>query len=354
MGGGSKNIQSAQVLNDSQLMAWRIVQIIFWVIGLFIFLSLIFIPEIGLHALWNILIPVAPLLIVMIPGFWRNVCPLGSVSLIGRHLGWSKKRRVSRDVQGKFTLFGVLVLLVVIPMRHLFLNTNGPATALLLFILAITAFISGLIYDWKSAWCSGLCPVHQVEKLYGIKGIISLPNAHCQHCHNCTIPCPDSTEQLHPITSKYSSLSKVAGMLLIGGFPGFVWGWFQTPDYSQWESWGQVGYSFAFPLGGFTVSMILFLLLKKYLLKRYEQRIILFFTAAAVSIYYWYRLPALLGMGYYAGDGMLINLSSSLPDFFPIISGALTTGFFFWWFLFRESTAKSWVIRPPYYRAKRK
>ena len=66
-------------------------QAVVWLIGLSIFASLIFIPSTGLLVFWNMLIPVAPALLVLGTGIWRNICPLATTTLLPRH--WHVSRR---------------------------------------------------------------------------------------------------------------------------------------------------------------------------------------------------------------------------------------------------------------------
>ena len=341
--------QKKILLAGRQLMYWRISQVLIGSIGLGIFFLLIFIPKIGIHAFWNVLIPVAPALLVLTAGVWRNICPLASTSLISRHFGFSKNKRLKVDQQAKLQLVSVLLLFLIVPLRHTLFDTNGTATAILIGLTALVAFYVSYRYDWKSAWCSGLCPVHPVEKLYGRKSLFALTNAHCKSCVNCISLCPDSTSAIHPLYKKKKSLSnKIAGYLMVGGFPGFIWGWFQVQDYYNTEGLKHIILTYAYPLTAMTISLVIFLLMKKAFAKKYEIIIIDLFATASISIYYWYRLPALFGLGIFPGDGMLVDLSHSLPTWFPRILQISTTVFFIWWIIFNKKEMASWLIRPPY------
>ena len=89
-------IQAESVLSGRSLQYWRIAQTLVGLIGLSIFFSLIFFPEIGIHAFWNVLIPIAPVLFVLATGLWRNICPLASTSLISRHLGLARNKKLKQ------------------------------------------------------------------------------------------------------------------------------------------------------------------------------------------------------------------------------------------------------------------
>lgn len=338
-------INSKNQLSSRSILIWRIIQTLVWLVGLVILFNLIFYPTIGIHLLWNILIPIAPALLVVGVGIWRNVCPMATTSLFPRHMGFSKRKKLTIAQTGKLNLIAVIALFLIVPLRHAIFDMNGLATALLIISLGIIAVIAGLFYEWKSAWCSGLCPVHPVEKLYGLKNKLSLPNAHCNECHSCVTPCPDSTSGINPLSLKKATSYKIAGFLMVAAFPGFIWGWFQVPDYSRIIGVEQLITIYKLPILGLLVTSVLYLILKRFL---QEKVLIAIFSATAVSCYYWFRLPALFGFGIFPGDGMLIDLTGVLPRWSITISVIAVTLFFFWWIVFSKQNKISWVIRPVY------
>ena len=340
--------KSGTQLSFRSILIWRIIQTLVWLAGASILFFLVFYPVIGISMFWNILIPVAPALLVVFTGVWRNVCPMATNALLPRHLGLSKRKRLSTTQIAKLNLVAIIALYVIVPLRHAFFNTNGFATAILIVSMVLISFVSGFLFEWKSAWCSGLCPVHQVEKLYGTKSLFAIPNAHCGQCMNCVIPCPDSTPGMHPLSTKKTVYHKISGYLLVGGFPGFVWGWFHVPDHAGQTGIGQLVEIYTFPLLGAAVTLILFGIVKKIFTKTDETTIISIFAASAVVCYYWYRIPSLFGFAFYENDGMLVNLKNSLPRWMINASIISTTIFFFWWIVFRERKKTSWIIRPEF------
>lgn len=339
------SLQSENQLSSRSILIWRIAQTLVWLVGVGILFNLVFFPTLGIHLFWNILIPVAPVLIVVAVGVWRNVCPMASNALFPRHMGYSKRIKLSLAQTGKLNLIAVIALFIVVPLRHAIFDTNGLATAILILSLAVIAIIMGLLFEWKSGWCSGLCPVHPVEKLYGLNNRLSLPNAHCDNCFRCVTPCPDSTPGINPMSSKKTNYHRVAGFLMVGSFPGFVWGWFQVSDYNGITNIEQLITIYKMPLIGLLISSALFLILKKFLK---ERLLIAIFSATAVSCYYWFRLPALVGFGIFPNDGMLINLSNSIPKWSITVTVITTTLFFFWWIVVRKQKKTSWTTRPAY------
>ena len=241
----------------------------------------------------------------------------------------------------------MLLLYLIVPVRHALFNNDGPATALLVGTLVVAGLAMGLRYEWKSAWCSTLCPVHPVEKLYGNNVFDAIPNAHCDSCMNCVVPCPDSTPNMNPRRPSKNAYTRLSGLLIAGGLPGFVWGWFHVPDHRGISELGDLLRVYEMPVAGLLVTLALYVGLLQLKLAR-EPWLTRIFSAAAVSFYYWFRIPSLLGFGQFAGDGQLVDARGVLPAWAPLAMVIASTAFFAYWLLIRKPNEKSWVVRPAY------
>lgn len=327
---------------------WLLFQILVWLLGIGIIVSLLFLPKLGLNLLWNILIPIAPALLVLATGVWRNICPLAFTFLIPKKLGIQKRRKISNKLLSKLSLIGLTLLLLIIPSRHLILNNNGLITGIILIAIGLIAFCLGLFFESKSGWCASLCPVHPVEKLYGSKVMLSVTNAHCSLCHKCVSPCPDSISEHQPFLNRTSIYHRIVGYLIVRGFPGYIWGWFQTPDYSGYDGFLHLEIIYGYPLIGMATSMSLYYVIQNYFPLIKKETIVNLFAAASVSCYYWFRIPSLFGFGHFPENGVLINLTNILPKNFIVISQYLVTTFFFWFLVYRKGKNLSWLIRPKF------
>ncbi|WNC71343.1 hypothetical protein RGQ13_14590 [Thalassotalea psychrophila] len=330
-------------------LAWKIVQTILWLIGVIIVSLLLFKPDLGILLFWNLLIPIAPAIVVIIPGVWRNICPMSSSALLLTKLGLSQQKKISIHNTGKLFSAGVVALILIVPLRHLLLNTSGPSTAVMLLIATAIAIVMGYKYQWRSGWCASLCPIHSVERLYGSTPAFTTDNAHCTTCEKCTSICPDSTRQMSAAITRNVSMEKLSGLVMTGGFVGYIWGWYHVPDYVEVGFW-QVVTAYALPLGAGLISLAIYLLLRKLLAPAAIRDVNKVFATSAVICYYWYRLPSLVGMGLYPDDGVLINLSDTLPGWFPIVLKLASALFFVWFMLFRNLNRqkRSWSTRPEY------
>ncbi len=331
----------------NELAIWRAVQIAIAIAAVILVGLLIWLPDIGIALFWNCLIPVAPAILVLIPGVWRNICPMATVGLLPRKLGFSKRKALPQALRSAFTVVSMTCLLLIVPLRHTVLNTSGPATAMMLVTAAATAFLLGTQYEWRSAWCSSLCPIHPVEKLYGTAPAITVRNAQCTACEKCVRPCPDSTRKMTPLISDKSSIERNAGSLLVGGFFGYVYGWYQVPDYfgpmtvMEWVT------AFTWPLGGFVASFLVYQLLRAITSKSNHVFLGRVFATAAATAYYWFRLPMLFGYSDLPNNGSLVDLTSTMPGWFVFALQAATLSFFTGFMLLRKPS-NSWSIRPAY------
>jgi len=240
------------------------------------------------------------------------------------------------------------MLFVLVPARHLGLDDTGITSASLLFFVGVCALASGFLADGKSGWCSGLCPVHPVEQLYGSRPAITLRNAHCTECVRCVAPCPDSTAAMDPVKGRSTRSGRLAGLFLVGGFPGFVLGWYEAPATGQLTSAGHTLNVLGWTWGLMAVSAAAFFLVRASLGAGAFPALIRLFAATAVSLYYWYKLPALLGL---SGSGtVLADLGRVLPGESVWVVRSITTGIFFWWLVPTRAlrAPAPWLHRPPF------
>jgi len=322
---------------------WRALQGAFFGVGVVILGALFVKPELGLHLLWNVLIPVAPALLVLAPGLWRNVCPMGTASLLPYHARLSARRSIGRRTQGILFAGAVLLLLLIVPLRHVMLDTHGLITGAVLLTVALLAGGLGFVFDARSAWCSGLCPVYPVEMLYGTKPVVTVRNAHCRTCSSCVTPCRDSTQGAIPQHAARSGLGRWAAIALVGGFPGFIIGWYQVPTWQLEEGIRHLPEAYAWPWGGMLVSLLLFaVLMNAY--PRGGRELTVLFAAAAVASYYWFKLPVMVGLGDPASA--IVDLGAVLPGWSIWALRGGEIALFASLMLFRRKP-REWELQPP-------
>ena len=330
------------------LTIWRLAQLFAWAAGMFIWGALIFEPKLGLHLLWNVLIPVAPALLVVAPGVWRNLCPLGSMSLAPHHFGFSQGKKLSKAWRERLYFGAFVLLIVVVPLRKVVLDTNGPVLAAILFAVGLLAIGLGFTFNWKSGWCSSLCPVYPVELLYGAQPLVAVPNAHCSSCLKCVAPCSESTTGLTPRTAVNTRLGRFVGNVLTGFFPGFVWGWYNVPTYSGWEGFSHLHVVYAIPYGAGALTLAIYLAVRRVWPAK-EGLIASVFAASAIITYYWFRLPPVFGIG--APDAaMIVDISPWLPAWSATGLRIFALVAFSWLMVGRTGKRRAWETPPPVLR----
>ncbi len=324
---------NSRTVSPEARQIWGALQAAMLAVGAVLVGLLLFWPAAGIALMWNFLIPVAPALVTIAPGLWRNICPMATFHMLPQKLGIAQNIRMPEWGAAALGLMSIILLFVVVPMRRIGLNVDGTLTAIMLLSAAVAAGVMGSLFEMRSGWCTTLCPIHPVERLYGTKPAITFKNARCDLCEGCSNPCPDSTPQLTPTVTGATKLQQFLGNFLVGSFPGFVWGWYQVQDYPP----DQVGTqaiitAYVWPWGACLVTYVVFKIAEHILRHKENARAILHrvFAAAAISTYYWYRLP---------------GPASLLPDWFPTVSHMVTTPFFFWFLVLRSSKV-SWLKRP--------
>jgi hypothetical protein len=329
-------------------MIWRAFQILFFCLGVALLVLLGTQAELGLNLFWNLWIPLAPALLLLIPGFWRNVCPLASGSVLLRRLGLNLGLRVGRRTMVAFRAIGVLTLLIIVPLRHPLFDQDASLTLLLFALLIFFALTLGMVFEWKAGWCAGVCPIHPVERLYGTRTLFRFSNMQCKQCEGCVPRCPDSIPNDRPFRGKKSSFFQhLDAVFFPGFFPGFIWGWFHVPNLHGLVEWEDLLSAYYFPLLGGLVTLVFFLLLVSLAHPKKRGILRLLFAGLAIGCYYWYRIPALFGMGPFPGDGMLIDLRESLPTWFETTSHIGVFILILLWFVRGiRMKSPSWLHRP--------
>jgi nitrite reductase (NADH) large subunit len=252
----------------------------------------VLVPADALTVFWGILVPVLPLVFLVVPGSWRNVCPLAALNQASRNLGVSRAATAPPWLAeyGFVLASGVFVAIVI--GRKIWFNDSGPALAVLLTAVAVGAALGGWLLKGKSGWCSSICPLLPVQRLYGQTPFVGVPNSHCRPCVGCTKNCYDFNPRVAYVADMHDPDESFRGYrrFFVAGFPGLVQGFFVVPDVGAigvGEMVGRVGIWVA-------ASIAVFVLLDTYA-KLPANWLPVMAGAAAFSLFYFHtarRLPA--------------------------------------------------------------
>jgi nitrite reductase (NADH) large subunit len=202
----------------------------FWllasVLSVAILVTLVFVlsnsSDLGLDLLWNLIIPLAPIIFFLAPSWWVNVCPLAIVQSIPRRLKISKNIDLSYDQVGILQFFSWVILYLLVPARIFLFNHNAEIVLWIIPVLALVAFSSGVLFSGFGGWCSGLCPIRPVEMLYGQFSIESSRPEACRPCNLCQKSC----SRLYGVDHLNKVKNQEPFKNQIYSFPGFVLGYF--------------------------------------------------------------------------------------------------------------------------------
>jgi hypothetical protein len=207
---------------------WRIAQVLSLAATTTLIALLLITPRTGLLLLWDVAVPILPAVFLIQPGLWRNICPLATINTLGNRwsLGLTVKGRGVAAVSG----IGIALLAIMVPARRFLFNSEGPVLAWVIAAVALLALGLGLIFEKRAGFCSGICPVLPVERLYGQSPLTLVANPRCRPCTLCiTRGCLD--------LSQSKSIAQVLGRqrrthawlhsgfgVFAAGFPGCVLG----------------------------------------------------------------------------------------------------------------------------------
>lgn len=247
-------------------------------------------PAPALRTLWYVAVPLLPASFFITPALWRGVCPLSTLNAWGNRLGGT--RELSPREGAILATLGLGLFYLLVPARHLGLNTDGPLLAVVILVVGAVAILAGAVYASRSAFCNALCPVLPVERLYGQAPLLDVTRGRCDLCTVCTprgcIDLADGKalrQLLGAARRDHRWLTTPFGVFA-AALPGFIAGYGLTPDLAAAE-WPRV---YAATLGGAAASWAAVAALVRA--TRLEAMRALALCAALSGIlYYWFTAP---------------------------------------------------------------
>ena len=176
--------------------------------------------------------PLLPLVWFVAPGLWRNVCPLAATNQIPRVLGFTRGRTAPPWFRTYAPLAGIAIFLAAVFARPTVFEDDGAGDRRADRRRAVAAFAGGYLLKGKSGWCSSLCPMLPVQRMYGQTPFANVPNSHCRPCLGCTKNCFDFNPKVafladvHDGDRQWSTTRK----LFTAAFPGLVIAFFTEQD----------------------------------------------------------------------------------------------------------------------------
>jgi NADPH-dependent 2,4-dienoyl-CoA reductase/sulfur reductase-like enzyme/ferredoxin len=243
-------------------------------------------PHLGQTVLWGLAVPLLPLVFFIAPGLWRNICPLAAANQLPRLGGFTRGIAHSERAKELAYPIGIALFFALVVGRKLLFNDSGEASAVLVLGALGGAFAGGLIFKGKSGWCSSICPLLPVQRLYGQTPFVTVANTHCRPCVGCAKNCYDFNPRIAWLADQYDNARHYAGYrrFFAGVLPGFILAYYLVPPGNPVE----MG---LLTLGYMGLSLALYHA-ADVLLKARQNEVPVLFAAAALNIYYWFAAPA--------------------------------------------------------------
>lgn len=297
---------------------WRLAQIIALIATAALLATLVAAPSTGLTLLWDIAIPILPAVFLIQPMIWRNICPLATLNLVPNRPGGLVLNGRGIPIAGSL---GMILLLLLVPARRFLFNADGAALAVVIAGVAVLAMMLGSIFDKKAGFCSGICPVLPVERLYGQSPLLTVTNARCQPCTLCTTRgCLDIAgsksiaQTIGPERKSHAWLHTGFG-IFAASFPGFVLGY----NLAQDGPFGSAGMVYLTVLAAAAVSYSL------------THAIVLIFNIGSAAAL---RVLAVLSLGlYYWFAAATTTIHLGLPDWTPALLRTAAYGLLGFWLI---------------------
>jgi nitrite reductase (NADH) large subunit len=265
---------------------WRAIRVASVLVTLGVCGLLVADPATGLDLWWGLLVPLLPLVWFVAPGLWRNVCPLAATNQVPRVLGFTRGITAPAWFRTYAPLVGIAAFLLAVFSRPLLFEDSGPATAALIGGALVAAFAGGYVLKGKSGWCSSLCPMLPVQRMYGQTPFATVPNSHCHPCVGCTKNCYDFNPKVafladvHDGDRQWSTTRK----LFVAAFPGLVIAFFTVPEPDvAGEHFARMALAVAASAGSF--------LALEALLPATVPKLAAVYGAVAINLFYWWAAP---------------------------------------------------------------
>lgn len=187
-------------------------------------------PELGLTLTWSVAAPALPLVFLIAPTVWRNVCPLALVNQLPRLGGFSRGLEAPQLITRHGFTIAATSFVGLVALRPVLLDHHGPATAVVIAGGLVLAFVGGLFVRGKAGWCGTVCPLFAPQRIYGRAPLVRVEHGHCRPCVGCLRSCSDLNPGGVSALENSRRPEALNRRLLLGAAPGLVIGYFVGPS----------------------------------------------------------------------------------------------------------------------------
>ena len=242
------------------------------------------------NLLWGVAVPSLPLLLIVAPGLWRNLCPLAAINQLPQTLRLSLQWKLPRVLKLSAFAFAGIVFVLIIVLRPVLFEPSNQALLILLATFAGLALLGGILFNGKSGWCGTFCPLAPLQKVYGQAPMMVVPNSFCNPCVGCQKNCydfnprPSLLEDINDGNKRYA-LHRHA---FLGLLPGLIFGFFSYRGLAEDDiaNYFRMFSSMLLLSGGGYFLLLAYLPISNY-------RLALSSIYTCLGIFYWFSIPIL-------------------------------------------------------------
>lgn len=272
---------------------WHVLRALSVLSALTMAVLLVIRPQWALPLFWMVIVPVLPAVFMVVPGLWRNLCPLAAMNQMPRLFGFSRGLAHTPRIREYSYVVGITLFFVLVSSRKWLFDQSGVASAAVIVFGLVGGLIGGILFKGKSGWCSSICPLLPVQRLYGQTPLKLVANSHCQPCVGCTKNCYDFNPKVAFLADQYDSDRYHVGYrrFFAAALPGFILAFFTVAGAASPLAPVQ-GDILVVPLYVhfllYTgISMAIYKLLDTFA-KVPTNSLNVLFGAAALNVYYWF------------------------------------------------------------------
>ncbi|GAB2446098.1 FAD-dependent oxidoreductase [Nocardia tengchongensis] len=274
------------------LRVWQAARVLSITAYLALIVTMFVRPAGGLFVFFKIVVPLLPGLFLIAPGLWRNTCPLAATNQLPRLLRFTRAATAPAWLQQRGYLIAVALFFGIAGSRVAGLDRSGTATGIVLSAVLLAAFTGGIAFKGKSGWCSSICPLFPLQRVYGQTPFVTIANNHCQPCVGCAKNCFD----FKPRAAYQADMAdpdpgwSAPRKLFAAALPGFVLGFMVLAGYpgvAVPQRYLALGAAVLVAVGGYFAVEALTGVSAAVLSAVY--------AAVALNGFYWFAGPVLLG-----------------------------------------------------------
>jgi nitrite reductase (NADH) large subunit len=248
-------------------------------------------PAVGLKILWDVAVPILPLVLVVAPGFWRQVCPMAFLNQIPRMANITQGLDLPQPLKNSAFAIAVASFAGCVALRVPVLNQNAFVVAAGVLAALGLALTGGLVFKGRSGWCGTFCPLGPIQRTFGQAPLIIVRNGFCNTCVGCQKNCYDFNPRGAIFSDVYDDDPRFAWQrrLFMGLLPGLILGYFgqgPAPAYGE-PQYHIILFGACCASAGLYGLAVSFLPVAPY-------KISVLFGAFALGAFYWFSGPTMV------------------------------------------------------------